>query len=78
MSVRIVFAWTCITGCVPSVVQSALVETKDMGAHFTVHTAADGTSQGTATLYWVSGKADVLVGDGDHRTRPRHGHHLGG
>lgn len=66
MSVRIVFAWTCITGCMPEVVQSALVETKDMSAHFTVHTAADGTSQGTAKLYWVSGKADVLVGDGDH------------
>lgn len=66
MSVRIAFAWICIAGCVPEVVQSALVETKDMSAHFTVHTAADGTSLGTARLYWVSGKADVLLGDGDH------------
>jgi len=54
-----------VTGCMPSVVQSALVETGDMSATYTVTTGHDGTNRAKATFRWVTGEASVLLDDGD-------------
>ena len=58
-------SFLAVTGCMPSVVESTLVETDDLGATYEVQTAGDGTTQATAGFRWVSGMADVLLDDGD-------------
>jgi hypothetical protein len=63
--VRLALVCITATGCMPSIVQSALVETSDLSAVYTIRTENDGSTTASAKYRWVSGDADVLLGDGD-------------
>ena len=57
-----IIALLCLAGCRP-LVQSALIETDELRAHYEVHTNADDTTRASAIYRWDS--ETVILDDGD-------------
>jgi hypothetical protein len=62
-----VLASVLVTGCTSNVVQSALVETKNMSTRYEIVTESDGKTTASATYLWTTGEMNVVFDarDGD-------------